>query len=110
MVGLMVTVEHFWREVEPVRPDNGAGLVIDPNPREVCRVCQGPKQRAAVLTPDVLDVTDHAVAEQQAHHVRTDHRHTHHSGSHTRGHGNGSIGPGGSPKAALCHAAASSAR
>ena len=74
LVRLVITVEHFWSEVESVWPHDRPRFWIEPNLREVIRVLEGAKKRAAPLARDVLRVADDAVAEQQPHHVWADDR------------------------------------
>jgi hypothetical protein len=67
----VVAVKDLGGKVETVRPDDGAGFMIDSYPGEEVGIIEGLDQGALSLSWYVLNVTHDAIVKEQTHHVRS---------------------------------------
>lgn len=70
----VVAVKDFGGKVETVRPDDGAGFMINSYPGEEVGIIEGLDQGALSLSWYVLNVTHNAIVKKQTHHMRSEDR------------------------------------
>lgn len=107
--GRRLPVQHLWRDIGAVGPDDRSLSVVDPHLGVKPGVRSQRLEDGAPEMGQQVDLAGRAVSEGNSHHQIVEDLYRSHDGDRI-GHGNGSMVPSGSWASASSHVAASSAR